>query len=139
MDDNDPRRTAPHPNAPERAQFSARLQQALAAAGLPGAGATALARRFNAHSAQPVTVHAARKWLLGEAIPTQSRLRLLAQLLGVAPDWLRYGDALPADMAFDERALLDEFRALHPAAQAVVRRLMRDLQNFSSTQPGSPA
>jgi hypothetical protein len=40
---------------------------------------------------RPVTVHAARKWLVGEAIPTQDKLRALAQWLGVTAEWLRFG------------------------------------------------
>ena len=36
-------------------------------------------------------MHAARKWLVGEAIPTQEKLRMIAQWLGVPADWLRFG------------------------------------------------
>ena len=45
--------------------------------------------RFNGH---PVTVHAARKWLQGESIPTQEKLRALAAWLDVPADWLRFGN-----------------------------------------------
>ncbi|MFM7522905.1 MAG: hypothetical protein ACKO4M_01855, partial [Betaproteobacteria bacterium] len=40
----------------------------------------------------PVTVHAARKWLQGESIPTQEKLRALASWLDVPADWLRFGN-----------------------------------------------
>jgi hypothetical protein len=51
-----------------------------------------LAREFNLrYDGSPVTVHAARKWLLGAAIPTQGKLRALAQWLGVSAEWLRFG------------------------------------------------
>ena len=51
-----------------------------------------LLRKFNVRFAgRPVTVHAARKWLVGEAIPTQEKLRTLADWLGVPADWLRFG------------------------------------------------
>ncbi|WP_326939126.1 hypothetical protein [Actimicrobium sp. GrIS 1.19] len=53
---------------------------------------TQLAREFNIRFAgRPITVHAARKWLVGEAIPTQEKLRTLAQWLGVPAEWLRFG------------------------------------------------
>lgn len=40
-----------------------------------------------------MTVHAARKWLQGESIPTQEKLRALASWLDVPADWLRFGNA----------------------------------------------
>jgi transcriptional regulator with XRE-family HTH domain len=55
---------------------------------------TQLAREFNIRfPGRPITVHAARKWLMGEAIPTQEKLRTLAQWLGVPAEWLRFGGA----------------------------------------------
>ena len=49
----------------ERETFAQRLNAALAAADIPPS-ATELQRQFNALSPQqPVTVHAARKWLMG--------------------------------------------------------------------------
>jgi len=38
-------------------------------------------------------VHAARKWLMGESIPTQEKLRSLAKWLNVTAEWLRFGTA----------------------------------------------
>lgn len=75
----------------ERKEFSARLQKALGDAQYPTESPTQLARNFNARSESMVTVHAARKWLVGEAIPTQDKIRLLADWLGVTPEWLRFG------------------------------------------------
>ncbi|MBI3230984.1 MAG: hypothetical protein HYZ45_12655, partial [Burkholderiales bacterium] len=40
---------------------------------------------------RPITVHAARKWIVGEAIPTQEKLRTLANWLGAPAEWLRFG------------------------------------------------
>ena len=76
----------------ERKDFSERLQQALRNADYSPDSATQLAREFNVRfSGNPVTVHAARKWLVGEAIPTQEKLRALASWLGVPAEWLRFG------------------------------------------------
>jgi transcriptional regulator with XRE-family HTH domain len=83
----------------EREGFSERLQQALKNAHYSPDSPTRLAREFNIRfEGRPITVHAARKWLVGEAIPTQEKLRMLAQWLGVPADWLRFGgDADPAN------------------------------------------
>jgi transcriptional regulator with XRE-family HTH domain len=76
----------------EREDFSARLQQALRDADYSPGSPTQLAREFNIRfHGRPITVHAARKWLMGEAIPTQEKLRTLAQWLGVPAEWLRFG------------------------------------------------
>ncbi len=78
----------------ERHQFSERLQQALRSAEYSPDSPTQLAREFNARfTGQPVTVHAARKWLMGESIPTQEKLRSLAKWLNVTAEWLRFGTA----------------------------------------------
>lgn len=76
----------------EREGFSERLQQALRNAEYSPDSPTQLAREFNIRfEGRPITVHAARKWLVGEAIPTQEKLRTLAQWLGVPAEWLRFG------------------------------------------------
>ena len=96
----------------EREGFSDRLQQALRHAHYPPDSPTKLAREFNIRfSGRPVTVHAARKWLVGEAIPTQEKLRTLAQWLGVPTDWLRFGAGTDAllDEAANEAAVAPRF------------------------------
>src|SRR3569833_1795615 len=76
----------------EREDISARLQQNLRDADYSPESPTQLAREFNIRfPGRPITVHAARKWLMGEAIPTQEKLRTLAQWLGVPAEWLRFG------------------------------------------------
>jgi transcriptional regulator with XRE-family HTH domain len=78
----------------ERESFSVRLQQALKNAHYSPDSPTRLAREFNIRfDGRPITVHAARKWLVGEAIPTQEKLRMIAHWLGVPAEWLRFGGA----------------------------------------------
>lgn len=76
----------------ERLNFSARLKESLKLShGLPPSP-TVLAREFNFRFAgKPITVHAARKWLVGDSIPTQDKLRALASWLAVPVEWLRFG------------------------------------------------
>ena len=76
----------------ERIAFSRRLTEALEKGAGMGASPAGLARAFNLHfSGRKITVHAARKWLTGAAIPTQDKLRSLADWLDVSVDWLRFG------------------------------------------------
>ena len=77
----------------ERMAFSERLRQALSNASYSPRSPTELAREFNHRfKGQSVTVHAARKWLHGESIPTQDKLRALASWLDVPAEWLRFGN-----------------------------------------------
>ena len=74
-------------------------------------------RDFNALNAHaPVTTHTVRKWLMGEAIPAQPKLRTLADWLGVSAEWLRFGDDLggqEADgLSAQEQALFTEYNKL---------------------------
>ena len=75
----------------EQRAFSQRLTCALDEAGMK-ASPTALAKAFNAQADGPVTVHAVRKWLVGESIPTQAKLIILAKLISVPVTWLRFGE-----------------------------------------------
>ncbi|MEJ7807170.1 MAG: hypothetical protein WKG03_14755 [Telluria sp.] len=76
----------------DRAHFSKRLVAALAQQGI-GRSITSLALAFNyRYPGKAITVHAVRKWVKGEAIPTQDKLQVLAEWLGVSSAWLRFGD-----------------------------------------------
>ena len=123
----------------EREDFSRRLQQALRNADYSPESPTQLAREFNVRfSGKPITVHAARKWLVGEAIPTQEKLRTLAQWLGVPPEWLRFGgeevrtnasgevtsrfESADVKLIADLQRLDDHYRVI---AREIIRMLLR--------------
>ncbi|MEJ1959948.1 MAG: hypothetical protein WDM70_11435 [Nitrosomonadales bacterium] len=77
----------------EREAFSQRLTKALKEAKIDVGSPTVFAREFNRrYTGRPVSTHAARKWLRGESIPMQDKLRLLAAWLGVSAEWLRFGE-----------------------------------------------
>jgi hypothetical protein len=77
----------------EQENFSKRFRQALRNADYSPDSPTQLAREFNIrYNSGHVTAHAVRKWLVGESIPTQDKLRILANWLGVTTEWLRYGE-----------------------------------------------
>lgn len=129
----------------ERSAYSTRLQQALRNANHPSNHPTYLSREFNFRfSGSPVTVHAARKWLVGESIPTQDKLRVLSQWLGVTAEWLRFGSAddqpVSAAASADttpisaQSKLLADFMSLDDHHRQIVQDFIRML-----AQRGQPA
>lgn len=75
-----------------REEFVVRLIAALHAVGCEP-NATKLVRAFNLrYPDESVTIQAARKWLLGEAFPSEPKLLALAHWLDVDPAWLRFGE-----------------------------------------------
>jgi transcriptional regulator with XRE-family HTH domain len=122
----------------ERESFSERLQQALRNADYSPDSPTQLAREFNIRfEGRPITVHAARKWLVGEAIPTQEKLRTLAHWLGVPAEWLRFGgndasargDSAGAPARFESAdvKLVADLQRLDEHHQALAREFIRML------------
>jgi len=122
----------------ERESFSERLQQALRNADYSPDSPTQLAREFNIRfEGRPITVHAARKWLVGEAIPTQEKLRTLARWLGVPAEWLRFGGAdghergdgndTPAKFESADVKLVADLQRLDEHHQAIAREFIRML------------
>jgi hypothetical protein len=127
----------------EREAFSERLLISLRSAACPDSP-TLLSREFNnRYAGTAITVHAARKWLVGEAIPTQDKLRILAEWLGVDVHWLRFGDQLlvPCDVhnaasaaPDDESAqLVREVSKLGEQHQIIVRQVIRMLARMART------
>jgi len=111
-------------SANERENFSQRLQQALKNAHYSPDSPTRLAREFNVRfEGRPITVHAARKWLVGEAIPTQEKLRMIARWLGVPADWLRFGGAECAAPAVDGAVPPSRFESADVKLIADLQRL----------------
>jgi hypothetical protein len=109
-----------HLNAAQKQQslFSKRFVASLEILGIP-TSPTILQREYNIRSNQPpITSHAARKWLMGEAIPTQDRIKILADWLNVSPSWLRFGEddidgkKHTRDMTAQEWRLVHGFRRL---------------------------
>ena len=87
----------PHVIKKLRSNFAARLSEALTFAGLDNSP-TSLARHFNRHAGgYSITMHGARRWLLGESMPTQKHMAALARSLGVSSDWLLLGQGAMQD------------------------------------------
>lgn len=115
-------------------EFAQRLRDAMVAAGLePRPGV--LLNLFNAHYwGRSVSFQAASRWLRGEAIPAQDKLLVLAEVLRVEPEVLRFGQAVrhrvqerrqrwDEGVGYQEREVFDAFLGL-PAPQ---RKLVREV------------
>jgi len=103
----------------ERSEFRTRLICALNDAQC-AVGATMIAREFNRRSnTLPISVYAVRKWLAGEAIPTQDKLVVLAEWLNVPAQWLRFGEQAA------EPATVDQLAGLPPAVLALLDDIVR--------------
>lgn len=122
----------------ERDAFSQRLAEALKDAKVDVGSPTVIAREFNRrYTGKPVSTHAARKWLMGESIPTQDKLRLLAAWLGVSAEWLRFGEGVNAGkyLAQSDRAhysspdleLISNINLLNTEHKQVVREVVLTL------------
>lgn len=85
----------------ETQAFALRLRQALESCGVR-LSPTVVANEFNLrYWGRSITPHTARNWLLGKAIPTQDKLRVLAEWLQVGPDELRFGQAAVSPKVFE--------------------------------------
>lgn len=135
----------------ERINFADRLTSALKGAG-QSTNPSEFTRQFNLRAdGAAVTVHGARKWLRGEAIPTQERIQVLATWLGVQSAWLRYGDpengnyavadAPKNDPSSFDLVLLRDVKSLSPSAQGIIREIvdafMRQNQDVMTTAPNN--
>lgn len=115
-------------------EFAQRLRDAMVAAGLearPGV----LMNQFNANYwGRSVSFQAVSRWLRGEAIPEQDKLLVLAGILKIEPEVLRFGEAVRKSVqqhrqrwdegiGYLERETFDAFLQL-PAPQ---RKLIREV------------
>lgn len=77
----------------EKKAFSERLLQAMHQAKIQVRSPTRLTLEFNLrYTGKPVTTQAVRKWLCGEAIPSQDKILTLANWLNISTEWLRFGE-----------------------------------------------
>jgi transcriptional regulator with XRE-family HTH domain len=136
----------------EKAEFAQRLTDAMTRAGY-ALRPVVLEREFNTrYWGRSVTLQAVRRWLRGEAIPSQEKLQVLADWLKVEPHVLRFGEQVSNSIqqqkqrwdegvGYLERETFDAFLKL-PAPQ---RKLIREViltfakvHTDAEAQPGKP-
>ena len=126
----------------ERNSFADRLRSALETANQPTSPtAFALAYNLRAVGAR-VSVHGARKWIRGEAVPTQEKILVLARWLHVHAAWLRFGDAENAayssaplmedGLTTAQLALINDVISLSPPVQIVIRDLVDSFMRIAA-------
>lgn len=120
------------PKVSESQQFADRLRSALESAGVR-ASPTLVANAFNLrYHGRSITPHTARNWLLGKVMPTQDKLRVLADWLQVSPDELRFGrapgktyvfemNAGPVEMGLSDREMVDRYLSLSLEERKTIR------------------
>ena len=133
--------------ANERQAFSARLTEALEAAGYATRPAEVVVEFNKRTRGTPVTIFAVRKWLNGDAIPTQDKLHLMASWLGVPAQWLRFGDAAgpgnTPEFGFEgiparERRMLLDILSLDEPSRLVVEDVIASfVKHFAQRPPDS--
>ena len=108
---------------------------------------TVVANEFNLrYWGRSITPHTARNWLLGKAIPTQDKLRVLAEWLQVSPDGLRFGPSSSthevherpvSDQALNmvDKELLARYLALPMADKKIVRDVTTALTLARQVKP----
>ena len=123
-------------NSHVRDEFSKRLREAFQRGGVNIDSPTRLAGDFSdRYSGNKVSQQAVRKWLNGEAIPSQEKIQVLAAWLGVGTEWLRYGkggatapvtqQASPAyRIALSDQELVKRFRKLSYRQQQAVSEII---------------
>jgi hypothetical protein len=94
-----------------------------------------LEREFNLrYWGKPMTLHGVRRWLRGETMPSNDKIKVLAEWLGEAPQDLGFGEnglknaqerqnRLISTYGYQEHELMEAFLSL-PVAQ---RRMVREV------------
>lgn len=130
----------------ETEAFAKRLRDALEGNGVR-ASPTVVSNEFNLrHWGRSITPHTARNWLLGKAIPTQDKLRVLADWLLVSPDELRFGrlggsvraaeaTADPLSLSMADREMLSRYMSLDVNDRKTVREVVAAMSLAASLKP----
>ena len=123
-------------NSHVREDFSKRLREAFQRSGVNIDSPTRLASEFSArYAGNKVSQQAVRKWLNGEAIPSQEKIQVLAAWLSVGTEWLRYGkggttapmtqQAFPSyRIALSDQELVKRYRKLNHRQQQAVAEII---------------
>lgn len=118
--------------------FGKRLHNAMVAAGYDPKPAV-LEREFNLKwDGKEMTLHGVRRWLMGETIPDDDKIQVLAKWLKVEPQTLRFGEQSARKIREDkaqwtiaikhtERETFEAFLALSTPHKKIVREMITAL------------
>lgn len=129
----------------ERHEFSLRLTEAMTVTGYEPRPAV-LFRLFNAkYRGRSVSFQTASRWLNGRSMPEQDKLQVLADLFGLEPHVLRFGEkskrrvaetqaAWPTGIGARERQTVEAFLALPPKRRELVAELIEALATAKTSK-----
>ena len=133
----------------KKLEFAERLKRAMVATGLePRPGV--LLSLFNAHYwGRSVTFQAVSRWIRGQSIPAQDKLLVLAEVLKVEPDVLRFGDGIRQSLkerkhrwdegvGYLERETFDAFLKLPIPERKLIREVILTFAKVHSDTSGLP-
>jgi transcriptional regulator with XRE-family HTH domain len=120
----------------ESQAFAHRLRAALESSGIR-ISPSFVANEFNLrYWGRSITPHTARNWLMGNSMPTQDKLRVLAEWLQVSPDELRFGSrnhtekalgSLQEPIKLADREMLLRYLALPQSDRKTIRDVVEAL------------
>ncbi len=129
-----------------KAAFAKRLREAMRKAGYEPRPAV-LEREFNQrYWGKSVTLQGVRRWLRGEAIPSQEKLQVIAEWLKVEPHALRFGEGKikaiqekrkrwDEGIGYQEREVFEAFLNLPATQRKAVREVILGLVLASKAGP----
>lgn len=118
-----------------KTEFAERLQVAMLAEGFEPKPAV-LEREFNQrYYGKPMTLHGVRRWLLGQVLPPNDKIAVLAEWLKISPQELSFGAELPkqieqrrkeweVSISYQEREVFEAFLSLPPEHKKTVREVI---------------
>lgn len=119
-------------------EFAQRLRQSMIDAGYE-ARPVILEKGFNSrYWGQSVTFQAVSRWLRGQAIPSQDKLQVIAEWLGVEPHVLRFGNQVvnsvrsrrkrwDEGVGYQEREIFEAFLRLPATQRKAIREVILGL------------
>lgn len=128
-------------------QFAERLRDAMTAAGYEAKPAV-LEREFNTrYWGKPMTLHGVRRWLRGETLPSQEKLLVLAEWLGVPPQQLRFGSEVAqrvqqrrarwdSGVGYQDRDIFEAFLKLPVPQRRLIREVILTFAKVHSADKG---
>ena len=134
----------------QKLQFAERLQAAMRSAGLEPRPAVLLNLFNNHYWGRSVTFQAVSRWLRGESIPAQDKLVVLAGLLKVEPEVLRFGSSVrqavkdhrkrwDEGVGYLERETFEAFLQLPAPQRKVIREVILTFAKAHGVAGGPPA
>lgn len=131
----------------EKMEFSQRLRDAMVRMGYV-ASPSVLEHEFNLRwPGRSISNQAAWGWLNSRSLPTQDKLQVLAEWLKVAPEVLRFGEAVrhkvrehqrrwDESLNYTEREVIDAYLQLPAPQRKVVREVVLALAQVQRSDKG---